>query len=391
MKSWMPQTPTIREGEVRTTGRRRRAGGLTAIEEQRRWMTVAAGVTVILVLAFVFYLLRYVILPFGVAAALAFLAAPLVRWFERKRNFKHWQAALTVYLAYLAVIVLIGLGTWKYVYPEFIGLAENLPDLMQHLLHAMFRSNTIHLMGQTVDARGLTQRATHEVSTLVQNPGNLMTAGLIGISGLVGFFVTLALLGYFLFQGPSLAAGVIWLMPPRHRRRARVLAAEVEPVVYNYVRGVIVIVAYAMVVTGLVTGLILHLPQAILLAVCVGLLESIPMVGPALALMLLGLVVAEHATPALLAGFAAFATGLRLSIDNLLAPLVLGKYVMLPPPVIIFAFLAGGVLFGFVGVLLAIPIAAAVKVVLADLYGDRRLISQLRRGSAVARQPARGK
>ena len=181
----MPQTPTIREGEVRTTGRRRGAGGLTAIEEQRRWMTVAAGVTVILVLAFVFYLLRYVILPFGVAAALAFLAAPLVRWFERKKNFKHWQAALTVYLAYLAVIVLIGLGTWKYVYPEFIGLAENLPNLMQHLLHAMFRSNTIHLMGQTVDARQLTQRATHEVSTLVQNPGNLMTAGLIGISGLV--------------------------------------------------------------------------------------------------------------------------------------------------------------------------------------------------------------
>ena len=354
-------------------------------------MTVAAGVTVVLVLAFVFYLLRYVILPFGVAAALAFLAAPVVRWLKRDRGFRHWQAAFAVYVAYLALIALVGVGVWKYVYPEFISLAQNLPDLLQHLLRAMFRSDTIHLMGQTVDARALTQRATHEVSMLAQNPANLLAAGLIGISGLVGFFVTLALLGYFLFQGPALGAGLIWLMPPRHRRRTRVLSAEVEPVVYNYVRGVIVIVVYAMVVTGLVTGLILHLPQAILLAVCVGLLESIPMVGPALALALLGLIVAEHATPALLLGFAAFATGLRLSIDNLIAPLVLGKYVMLPPPVIIFAFLAGGVLFGFVGVLLAIPTAAAVRVVLADLYGDRRLISQIRRGSAVSRQPARGK
>ena len=385
----MAETPTIREDTTKpSTGRR--TSGVSAIEEQRRWLTVAAGVTVILVLAFVFYLLRYVILPFGMAAALAFLAAPLLRWLKRE-SWRHWQAALAVYLAYLGLFALVGIGIYWYVYPEFLSLARNFPNLLQHLLRALFQSDSVHLMGATISAQQLTQRATAEISKLAQNPANLMAAGIVGISGLIGFFVTLALLGYFLFQGPQLANGLIWLMPPRHRRRTRILAAEVEPVVYNYVRGVIVVVLYAMIVTGIVTGVVLHLPQPILLAIVVGLLESIPMVGPALALILLGLVVAERATPGLLFAFGAFAAGLRLSIDNLLAPLVLGRYVMLPPPVIIFAFLAGGVLFGFVGVLLAIPTAAAVKVVLADLYGDRKLISQIRRGSAISRQPARGK
>jgi predicted PurR-regulated permease PerM len=376
----MARTPTIRESD-HSIGTRH-----SAIEEQRRWMTVAAGVTVVLVLAFVFYLLRFVILPFGVAAALAFLAAPFVRWLQNKRGWPHWAGALLVYVAYLLLIFLAGLATWRYIVPEFVSVAQRTPQIIQHLFTVVFHGPKGHILGQTVDARQLSQRTIALLGGLIHDPSKLALAGAISISALVGFFLTLALLGYFLFQGPQLAAGLIWLVPPRHRRRTRVLAAEVEPVIYNYVRGVIVVVIYAMTVTGLVTGLILHLPHAILLAIAVGLLEMIPTVGPALALLLLGFVVAEQATPALLLGFGAFAAGLRLSIDNLLAPLVLGRYVMLPPPVIIFSFLAGGILFGFVGVLLAIPVAAAIKVVLADFYGDRRTISKLRRGSAALRQ-----
>lgn len=377
----MPQIPTVR-------GSDRRKPREQPIEEQRRWMTVAAGVTVVLILSFVFYLLRFVILPFGIAAALAFLAAPLIRWLQKKRGWPHSLAALLVFLGYLLIFAVAGLGVARYVLPELISVLGRAPQIAEHLLTVLFHGRTVHAFGQTFDAHALASRAVREFQALFQDPGKLMFAGLASLSGVIGLFVTLALLGYFLFQGPQLAGGVIWLVPPRHRRRTRVLAAEVEPVVYNYVRGVLIVVIYAMATTGIVTGWVLHLPHALLLAIAVGLLESIPMVGPALALILLGFVVAERATPALLFGFGAFAAGLRLSIDNLIAPLVLGRYVMLPPPLIIFAFLAGGVLFGFVGVLLAIPVAAAIKVVLADFYGDRRTISQVRRGSAALRQEA---
>jgi predicted PurR-regulated permease PerM len=361
-----------------------------SLREQRRWMTVAAAVTVVLIFAFAFYLLRLVILPFGVAAALAFLAAPLVRRLQKQAGWPHWAAALIVYLGYFVLIALAGTGTALYLIPEISSVVSRAPQITEHLLTVAFRGPQLHALGQTFYARTLSQSAVREFETLVRDPAKLIFAGIESISGLVGFFLTIALLGYFLFQGPELARGVLWLVPPKHRRRARVLAAEVEPVVYYYVRGLIVIVAYAMIATGLVTGLILHLPHAILLAIAVGLLESIPMVGPALALILLGFVVAEHATPALLFGFGVFAAALRLSIDNLIGPIVLGRYVMLPPPVIIFSFLAGGVLFGFVGVLLAIPTAAAIRVVLADLYGDRRTLNLLRQGEMALRQEAPG-
>lgn len=353
-----------------------------SLREQRRWMTVAAGVTVVLILAFVFYLLRLVILPFGVAAALAFLAAPIVRRLHRKKGWPHWSAALLVYVGYLLAIGLSLLGAVRYVVPELLTVVSRAPQITERLLTVVFRGPQAHVLGQTFDAKALAHSAIGQFESTFHDPGNLIFAGISSLSGLIGFFVTLALLGYFLFQGPELARGLLWLIPPKHRRRARTFAADVEPVVYNYVRGVIVIVAYAMIVTGFVTGFILHLPHAVLIAIAVGLLESIPMVGPALALILLGFFVAERATPALLFGFALFAAGLRMSIDNLIGPIVLGRYVMLPPPVIIFAFLAGGVLFGFVGVLLAIPIAAAIRVVLADLYGDRQTVKTLREGTA---------
>lgn len=379
----MAETPTIREAHHRTG---EQSSHRSAIEEQRRWMTVAAGVTVVLVLAFVFYLLRLVILPFGVAAALAFLAAPAVRRLQKKAGWPHWAAALLIYLAYMVFFALCGLATTIYIVPEMVSVFSRTPQIIQHLLVVIFRGPQAHIFGQTLDASKIAQRAVAQLSTFTDDPAKLLFAGAVSISSLVGLFLTLALLGYFLIQGPQLQRGLLWLVPPRHRRRTRILAAEVEPVIYNYVRGVIVVVVYAMVATGLVTGFVLHLPHAVLIAIAVGLLEMIPTIGPALALILLSFVVAQRATPGLLLCFAAFATGLRLSIDNLLAPLVLGRYVMLPPPAIIFSFLAGGVLFGFVGMLLAIPVAAAIKVVLADFYGDRRTIRKVRRAAAALRQ-----
>src|SRR5579872_5831932 len=144
----MARTPTIRESHQDAGSHR------SAIEEQRRWMTVAAGVTVVLVLAFVFYLLRYVILPFGVAAALAFLAAPVVRRLK-KMGWPHWGAALAVYLGYFLVLALAGVGTLNYVIPEFLNVVSRAPQITEHLLTVMFRGPQLHALGQTFDAKTL--------------------------------------------------------------------------------------------------------------------------------------------------------------------------------------------------------------------------------------------
>src|ERR1700691_268579 len=68
--------------------------------------------------------------------------------------------------------------------------------------------------------------------------------------------------------------------------------------------------------------------------------------------------------------FAIYATVLRLSIDQLIAPLVLGRAANVHPVLIIFCFLAGAVTFGITGVILCVPVALTIKSTLATLYGD---------------------
>jgi predicted PurR-regulated permease PerM len=102
----------------------------------------------------------------------------------------------------------------------------------------------------------------------------------------------------------------------------------------------------------------------------VGLLELIPVIGPIVSFILFGLLAVQQTGYGEVIGFGAFAFGLRLVIDQLVGPLVLGKAAEIPALVVIFAFLAGGTLYGMLGVVLAIPAAATIKIVLTNLYDE---------------------
>jgi len=103
--------------------------------------------------------------------------------------------------------------------------------------------------------------------------------------------------------------------------------------------------------------------------VLTGMLEMVPVIGPATSAILAGLIAAQHsATAASLIGYAIYAVALRLSIDQLLGPIALGTASRLHPTLIIFCFFAGGVLFGAAGVILAVPAAIAARAILTDVY-----------------------
>jgi predicted PurR-regulated permease PerM len=102
-----------------------------------------------------------------------------------------------------------------------------------------------------------------------------------------------------------------------------------------------------------------------------GLLEMIPVIGPVTSAVIAGLVAVRYATGiGNIIGYAVYATVLRLSIDELIGPVVLGRAAHVHPVMVIFCFLAGGVLFGIPGVIMAIPVALAAKHSLAVLYDE---------------------
>ena len=102
-----------------------------------------------------------------------------------------------------------------------------------------------------------------------------------------------------------------------------------------------------------------------------GLLETIPIVGSTAAAIIAGLVSLHTATGVMsIIAFTAYVVVLRLTIDQIVAPLVLGSAARVHPVLIIFSFFAGAVLLGIPGVILAVPAAVTVKTTLATLYGD---------------------
>ena len=97
-----------------------------------------------------------------------------------------------------------------------------------------------------------------------------------------GLILTLVLLFYFLLSGPSMARGLLKLMPPRQRPLIMHIWTVLDPVLKRYFIGVLVVVAYAAAAAYVGLGLVLGIPHAVLLALLTGVLEMIHVIGRAL-------------------------------------------------------------------------------------------------------------
>jgi predicted PurR-regulated permease PerM len=199
--------------------------------------------------------------------------------------------------------------------------------------------------------------------------GTILFAGSVAIGATFSVLLTLVLLFYFLLSGPTLAQGLLWLVPPKQRPLMQHIWSCFDPVLRRYFIGVIFVVAYAASAAYVGLGFVLGIPHAVFLALLTGVLEMIPVIGPAASAVIAGLVAVRYATgiePII--AYAIYAAALRLSIDQVVGPLALGTAARLHPVLIMFCFLSGGLLFGVAGVILAGPVALLVKVTLAILY-----------------------
>jgi predicted PurR-regulated permease PerM len=187
----------------------------------------------------------------------------------------------------------------------------------------------------------------------------------------MGAFLTVVLLFYFLVSGRQVAHGIFWIVPPHRRPLVVRIWTRLDPVLLRYFIGVLAVVVYATIAAYVGLGVILGINHAVFLALLTGILEIVPVIGPTSAAILAGLVSLRTATGIInIFEYAAYATLLRLSIDQIVGPVVLGRAAHVHPVLIIFCFLAGGVVLGIPGVILAVPVALVVKSTLATVYGD---------------------
>lgn len=327
--------------------------------------SVFVGVLVLLLVALLFFL-RDLVLILLTAIVIASSLEPAVRWFVRYRI----PRVLAVLFVYLATAAGLGGVLFFFVPPVLDDTATFLAKVPQTIesidLSGTLPSGFFPGAGDVTSHLNPTEFVTNVRDALSNVTGGVFTTLTSFFGGVVSFILIIVFSFYFAVQETGIDDFIKVVAPVRHQRYILDLWRRSQEKIGKWMQG--------QVVLGLIVGVLLYLgltilgvPHALLLAVLAGLFELIPVFGQILA-----------AIPAVILGFtdggvtlALLVVGLYLIVqqfeNHLIYPLVVKKVVGVPPLLVILALIIGGKLAGFLGILLSVPIAAAIQEFVADI------------------------
>lgn len=340
--------------------------------------------------ALTLYELQLVLIPFVLAGVVSYICAPAIAFASDKARLPRLVVSILAFLIILAFGAVVGFLGIPPLGHELAHVATDLQGTLDHLAQTLLKGRTVGWFGQPMNAQQLGDAIGKAIRAWIGNARVLSAiAGAVFVGGF-GFLLTLVLLFFFMITGPSIVRGLLWLVPPGQRPLIEDhILLQLDPVLRRYFIGVVAIVCFAAVFAYIGLGLVLGVPHAIFLALITGILEAIPIVGPAAAAAIAGLIAIQHNSGfGAIIGYAIYLTALRLSIDQLFGPVVLGAAGRVHPALVIFCFLAGGALFGVVGVIIAVPVALVIKATLAALYDEPLSGIPLRRDKPAERNHA---
>ena len=356
--------PRQRSDEQRAIERARAAGPLNS-GETRAIMIGAVVLTIFL------YFIKLILLPFVLAGIVAYILTPVLDWAAKRTGLPRVLLAVVLFLLLFGVTALMLVFAGQRLLVEGRGIAADLQSIIENFTRQAIGDQPISLFGSTVNAHDIAQGALNRLRDWAGQSDQLGLLTEYSLAFVMGAFLTVVLLFYFLVSGRQVAHGIFWIVPPHRRPLVARIWTRLDPVLLRYFIGVLAVVVYATIAAYVGLGVILGINHAVFLALLTGILEIVPVIGPTSAAILAGLVSLRTATGIInIFEYAAYATLLRLSIDQIVGPVVLGRAAHVHPVLIIFCFLAGGVVLGIPGVILAVPVALVVKSTLATVYGD---------------------
>ncbi len=316
-------------------------------------------ITVVATIAACWLLIRVwqIILLLVIALVLAGTLSPLLAWLERHKI----KRPLGLGIVLIGMIALIG-GLGALVVPalasQITSVVDNAPQMRTQLADTLATIPGLTNVAQTVREA--------ELSGVVSTIGTQALAYAAVALQSVFYAIMALILAIYLLADHERVQGFIFALLPRryHLRSARVLL-DMETIVGGYVRGQ----ALTSILIAVFTWVVLAafgVPNALALAVIAGFADLIPLIGPILA-------VALPVLAALTQGPVTATIVLALLLvynqieNHILIPRVYGQTMRLSPVAVIVSLLTGGALLGVVGALLALPIAAGIRVLVEDL------------------------
>ncbi len=342
------------------------------------WTTQTKTIVVLLVLGLVIYLLyrfNAVIKPFILALVLAYVLAPVTNWFQERLKIHRGIATLLSYLALIVIVTAI----LALLVPPLAEQAANLDlDLQRFVSQAeTFLGRQYSLAGWVVDVDMLIQQLDSLVRGVVEPVFGQTLAILIEVISSFVWVIFIAVVTFYLIKdGPALSVWIENTVPPAYRQDYIFIRQELNQIWSAFFRGQLVLVLIVTVIFTVV-GLLIGLPFVLPMAILAGFLEFLPSVGHAIWLVIasiLAFFAGSSWLPIPNWAFMLLVISLHLFFQqfdlNYLIPRVIGKRMRLPPLVVILGIVAGAVLAGVIGILLAAPTIASARVLGRYVYAN---------------------
>ena len=344
------------------------------MNESRNWFILA----IVVAIAWLFYLLAPVLTPFVISAGLAFLGDPLVDRIERLKFFK-WRCNRTFAVVLVFLLISAGLFLALLIFLPLLReqiqrLVRNAPEMFEWVVGTAlpWLQAKFGLYVFEFDAESLTTALKSywkEVSTaLVGVLGTVSRGGQAVFNWLLNLVLIPVVTFYLLRDWDQMVEGVRTLIPRKAEPVVSKLCREIEDVLGAFIRGQLMV----MIALGLIyfVGLwAIGLDLALIIGMGAGLLSVVPYLGTIVGVLAAVIAVVFqfqdvlHTVLVLLV----FTVG-QLLEGMVLTPKLVGDRVGLHPVAVIFSVLAGGQLFGFLGILLALPAASALNVLVAYMH-----------------------
>ncbi len=330
------------------------------------WRMVTIGIMTV-VAAYFLYRLRNVLWLFIVAIVLAYILDPIVNFLQGFRIPRLW-AIIIIYLIGFFLLYILALYFFPLLLKQLNVFVETIPHYTEQIQQKIAdfnkdyqRFNVPEVVRKAVDRSVKTFEAR-----LVNWTETLVKSTVAAVPQVLSLILAPILSFYFLQDMENIKSKLASWIPESWKKEIMPLWKEIDLILTSFIRGHLIVACFVGIATAIGLAL-LNVDFPILLGIIAGLADLIPYFGPILgALPAVALALLQSVQLAVYVALLMFF--IQQLESNVLTPKILGNSVGLHPLFIIFALLAGGELYGILGMLFAVPVAAVLKVIFVYLF-----------------------
>ncbi len=349
---------------------------------QTKWFRFGYGVLLIFLIILVgtkisfifqpiFVLVQTLFFPFLLAGVLFYVLRPLVLYLESKK-LPRAVSILFIYLAAGGLVTLLVYLLGPIFQKQINSLIKNSPAIIHSVREKVFELQqnpwfSRFLKGTNMNLEAISESISSQLSNTLSVVGTNIVNFIGIIANIVTIFVTVPfILFYMLKEGEKAPQQILRLLPPLQRKNGRKILADLDAALSSYIQGQ-VLVSVCVGVMLYIGYLIIGIDYSLILAIVAMFTNVIPFLGPVIAIIP-ALIVAMLDSPFMIVKVLIVMVIAQQIEGNIISPQIMRKQLAIHPLTIISLLLVAGSLGGVLGLILAVPVYAVLKVIVQHIY-----------------------